>query len=82
MCWGGSKTPDVAATPDPTPTPSPEQESSEVNASAESKRNKVSALRYGALGTIKNEGGAKGVSGQGIDLSNPSATGTKKTLGS
>ena len=85
MCFGSAKTPDVPATPSPTPSPVPAAAPGEVAASAESKRNKVAALKYaGMASTIKNVGGAAGVTGVGADLSNPiaSAVGTKKTLGS
>lgn len=80
LYFSGGKTPDSPATPDPTPTPTPAAEPGEVAASAESKRAKTAALKYGAMGTIKNKGGAGGLSGEGVDLSNPQAEG-KKTIG-
>lgn len=87
MCWGKAKTPDLPPTPAPIPIPPaaapvipvPAAQPGEVAASAESKRKKVEALRYGAMGTIKNVGGAAGVSGMGINLSNPEAK--NKVLG-
>ena len=81
MCWGKTKTPDLPATPAPAPTPSPAAQPGEVAASAESKRNKIQALRFGAMSTIKNVGGAAGISGTGANLSSPQAEGVKKTLG-
>ena len=85
MCFGGGvKTvqQQLPPTPDPAPIPSPAAQPGEVAASAESKRNKVAALRYGAMSTIRNVGGAAGITGTGADLSSPMATGQKKTLGS
>ena len=82
MCWGKTKVPDVPATPAPTPVPTPSVEAGEVASSAAAKRQKTAALRYGALNTIRNKGGAVGVTGEGADLSNPAAqAGQKKTLG-
>lgn len=85
MCFGGSpKMPDIpqalTATPTPAAVPTPAAKPGEVAASAESKRKKLDALKYGAMGTVRNVGGAAGVSGTGVDLSNPMAS-QKKTLG-
>lgn len=83
LCFGHSKTPDMPANPDPTPTPTPAAQPGEVAASAESKRAKTDAMKYGAMGTVRNKGGAQGISGTGADLSSPEAqAGTKKTIGS
>ena len=81
MCWGGTKIPEQQKVPDPVPVPSPAASPGEVEASAESKRNRVAALKYGAMNTIRNVGGAVGITGVGADLSTPAAQGTKKTLG-
>jgi hypothetical protein len=80
MCWGKSSTPDLPATPAPQPTPTPAAQPGEVAASAESKRNKIAGLRMGGMATIKNQGGAAGLTGKGVDLSNPQLEG-KKVLG-
>ena len=88
MCFGGGKTPEVAAAPaaqplpPPTPSPSPAQSPAEQQQTAQQKRNKVDALRYGSMNTIRNTGGAQGLSGTGPDLSAPQAQGgQKKNLG-
>jgi hypothetical protein len=82
MCFGSTKTPDVAKVPDPTPTPSPAASPDEVTASAESKRNKINALKYaGMQSTIRNAGAAAGVTGTGANLSTPTAQGTKQKIG-
>jgi len=65
MCFGGGKsTPSVAPTPDPTPTPisgdvNPEQ-------TAQQKRNKIAALKFGAQSTMLT--GGRGISGSGSNL--------------
>jgi hypothetical protein len=84
MCFGGGgKTPSLPPTPPPQPTPTPAAAPGEVAASAESKRAKTAALKFGAMNTIRNFGGAVGVSGSGADLSNPAALAgqQKKTIG-
>ena len=79
LYFSSGKVPDQPKSPDPTPIPTPAAQPGEVEASAESKRNKTAALKYGAMATIKNKGGASGISGVGADLSAPAAE--KKTLG-
>ena len=80
MCFGGGKqrTPELPPTPPPAPIPiaadvSPTQ-------TAQQKRNKVLALQYGAMSTIK----AGGMTGRGADLGTSTAGaggGQKTTLG-
>lgn len=80
MCFGGPSTPSVPAPPAPTPVPTPSDVS--PTQTAEQRANQVKQLRYGALSTIKNVGGAAGITGAGADLSTPAASaGQKKTLG-
>jgi len=82
MCFGSSKTPSIPSAPAPAPTPSPAPSQEESAVAADVKRNKIAALRFGAISTIRNVGGAPGVSGAGADLSNPMAqAGQKKTIG-
>ena len=79
---GSPKKPDTSAPPPPAPAPSPMPVPvpSEVAAqTAEAKRAKVAAMRFGLLSTMKT--GPGGVTGAGPDLINPTATGAKKKLG-
>lgn len=81
MCFGSTKVPEVTQQPATAPAPVPSApEPGEAVVSAEAKRKKIANLKYGALATIKNVGGAAGISGTGADLSSPAAGG-KKTLG-
>jgi hypothetical protein len=77
LYFGGGKTPDVPAVPDPTPTPiagdvTPQQ-------TAEQKRNKIAALRFGAQSTMLT--GGRGISGTGSNLQPATGQGQGKTLG-
>jgi hypothetical protein len=89
MCFGSSKTQEVPAAPaaqplpDPTPSPIPAASPTEVQATAEQKRNKIAALKFGAQASVRNVGGAKGIAGTSADLiGTPMATsGDKKVLG-
>ena len=93
MCfWGGggggstetqqvSTTAAAAAAPNPQPQPMPTETAGLET--ADRKRKKVEALRYGMLSTMKS--GGTGLTGGGSELqtTTPQATaGTKKTLGS
>ena len=79
---GSPKKPDISVPPPAAPSPMPSPVPSELAAqTAEAKRAKVASMRYGLLSTIKNEGGATGITGAGADLVTPTAKG-KKTLGS
>lgn len=81
-CFGGGKTPDLPPTPAPTPTPTPAPSPSEVTASADIKRKKIAALKFGAMNSIRNVGQAQGLTGNGADLQTPQAGGqTKNTIG-
>ena len=91
MCFGSSKTPEVQAAPaaqplpDPTPSPVPAASPTEVQATAEQKRSKIAALKFGAQASVRNVGGARGISGVGSDLIGTPAASSgaeKKTLGS
>lgn len=79
MCFGGTKKQDmnVPVAPSPTPAPSPSELSPQT---AETKRAKIDAMRFGMASTMKT--GPGGVTGAGADLSIPQAQGTKKNLGS
>ena len=82
MCFGKTKVPEVGSAPAIAPAPVPSSPiPGEAEASAEAKRKKIAALKFGAMSTIKNIGGAAGISGVGADLSSPTAIGQKKTLG-
>ena len=76
---GSPKKPDTSIPPAPEPAPLPSPVPSEVAAqTAEAKRAKVAAMRYGLLSTMKS--GPGGVTGAGPDLITPTAK-AKKTLG-
>ena len=63
-----------ASMPAPTPTNvSPQQ-------TAEQRRNRIQALKFGAMSTIRTS--PQGVTGQGADLTTPAAKGAKTTIGS
>ena len=64
--------------PSPVPTPMPSDVSPQQTATQ--RRSQVSALKYGAMSTIKTS--PTGVTGNGPDLSNTNVSGQKKTLGS
>jgi hypothetical protein len=81
--WGSSSNNDsqqqVSAPPAPSPAPTMQNPTPEN--SAGQTRNKIAALRYGMMSTIRNVGGASGITGTGGDLNNTNQQG-KKTLGS
>lgn len=86
MCMGGGGGAPAAPvytpppTPPPVPTPTPAPQPGEEVVSAEEKRKKVQALKYGALSTVKTSGA--GVTGAQADLASTAATGElKKKLG-
>ena len=83
MCFSKTKMPNIpkeelpepAPTPSPVPSPIPTETESQVT--ADKRRKKTEAVKYGLLSTIKTS--PRGIMGNGVDLS--SGTG-KKTLGS
>lgn len=84
MCFGGSPTyesspaPAVTPAPTPAPLPSPTPTAVEASVTAEQRRKKIAAVRYGMLSTIKTS--PQGVTPAGA-LYAPE-TGKKTTLGS
>ena len=81
MCFGGgSKQPSQDIPPVPAPTPMPAAADTNPAATADQKRARVAALRFGALATIKTSG--QGITGKGPDLNMPAASGVKQNLGS
>lgn len=79
MCFGGgSKAPDIQAPPPIAPAPTPTQTA--PNATLEGRQKQISMLKFGALSTITNQGGAGGIAGSGPDLY-PSMGGGKTTVG-
>lgn len=80
MCFGGSKQPSVTqeVTPLPAPTPIPTAADPNPALTADQKRARIAALKYGAMSTIKTSG--QGITGSGANLSTPAAQG-KQTLG-
>lgn len=78
-CFGGGKTPSPPPIPDPTPQPSAADVTPEIT--AEQRRARIAALKYGAMATQRT--GAGGLVGTGAELSRPVATAGagKSTLG-
>ncbi len=74
---GGVKTPSPPPPPPPAPVPTPQDET--PTQTAEKKRERLKALRFGAMGSIRTSG--QGVTGQKPDLTSPEAGG-RRTLGS
>ncbi len=85
MCfWGGSSKNSQPIAPPAPPAQSPIPSASEQSpgAAGEQRRARLAAMKYGMLNTIRNVGGAKGITGKGADLSTPIAQGQKTLLGS
>ena len=84
MCWGGEKKQEQQAPPTPAPAPAPLVAPQPADVSpqqtADQRRNRISALKYGAMSTIKTT--PQGATGAGPDLTTPSATGAKGKIGS
>ena len=84
MCFGSPKKTDAppppVATPAPAPMPSPLPTDVSPQQTAEQRRNRISALKFGAMSTIKTS--PQGTTGTGPDLTTPAATGKKTTIGS
>lgn len=79
MCFGGApKAPDIPAPPPIAPAPTPTQTS--PSATLQGRQNQVAMLKFGALSTITNTGGAQGITGTGPDIY-PSMGGGKSTIG-
>ena len=79
MCGGGNNNSNPPP-PAPPPAPLPAAVPSDVNPqlTGEQRRAKISALKFGALSTVKTS--PQGVAGAGPDIQSSSATG-KKTVG-
>lgn len=78
MCfWGSGKSPSPPPAPAPAPMPTVGDTTPQI--SAEQRRRRIAALKYGAMSTIKTSG--MGITGTGANLSTPAATGSKATLG-
>lgn len=65
-CFGGGKPPAIPAPPPIAPSPVPTETA--PNATLQGRQRQVAMLKYGALSTITNQGGAQGISGTGPDL--------------
>lgn len=81
MCGGGDKKPDQNVPPPPAPAPTPMPADVTPVQSAEQRRAKVAAMKYGMSSSILNVGGARGITGTGSDVNAPAAGGKKKTIG-
>jgi len=78
MCFGGgAKTPDSPPpAPVQSPIPSPTPSNTEMANTADQRRSKIAAMRFGMLSTIRTS--PQGIVGAGADLT---AQGGKKSLG-
>ena len=63
---GSTKAPDVPAPPPIAPSPVPTETS--PGATLQGRQRQIALLKYGALSTVANAGGAAGITGQGSDL--------------
>ena len=81
MCGGGGNDNPPAPAPLPPPAPAPVPSPTDVSPmkTSEQRRNRINALKFGALSTIKTT--PQGIVGAGPDLVTPGA-GSKKTVGS
>ena len=70
--------PPPAPTPLPAPAPQPIPSDVTPQLTAEQRKNRVNALKFGAMSTIKTS--PQGIAGTGPDLQTPTASG-KKTIG-
>jgi hypothetical protein len=78
---GKNSNPSPAPPPTPPPAPLPAAVPSDVNPqlTSQQKQAKISALKFGALSTVKTS--PQGVTGAGPDIQNQQATAGKKTVG-
>ena len=77
-CFGGGKAPSIPAPPPIAPSPTPTQTS--PTATLDGRQRQISMLKFGALSTITNQGGAAGITGAGPDVY-PSMGGGKTVTG-
>ena len=78
-CFGGApKAPSIPAPPPIAPAPIPT--ATNPTSTLQERQLQVSMLKYGALSTITNTGGAAGITGTGPDLY-PSMNAGKSTVG-
>ena len=71
---GGGQTPTVPAAPPIAPSPVPTETT--PRATTEGRQQQVAMLKYGALATVSNVGGAGGIAGAGADFYPSMTTGT------
>ena len=76
---GGGKTPDVPAAPAIAPSPVPTE--TKPGANLEGRQRQVALLKYGALSTITNQGGAGGITSAGVDMYPSMTTTGRQTTG-
>lgn len=78
---GGGDAPSVPAASPIAPAPVPTQTS--TGATIDGRQRQVAMLKYGALSTISNQGGAAGITGSGPDMypSMTQNTSAKQTIG-
>jgi len=78
MCFSSPSVPSVPAPPPIAAAPTPTQTA--PAATLEGRQRQVAMLKYGALSTVTNQGGAAGITGGGPDMY-PSMTQGKQTIG-
>jgi hypothetical protein len=79
MCGGSKADNTLPSVPAAAPTAVPTDVSPVQT--ADQRRNKIAALKYGMQSTILNKGGARGVTGNGADLTATATQGQKTKLG-
>jgi hypothetical protein len=80
MC-GSQKKPDMNLPTIPAPAPVATPADVSPVQTADQRRNKIAALKYGMSSTILNKGGARGITGNNADLVAPAGVGQKQKLG-
>ena len=79
--FSAPKAPEVPAPPPIAPAPTPTETA--PGATLQGRQRAISMLKFGALSTVANAGGAAGITGQGSDLAGvyPTMAQGKQTIG-
>lgn len=79
--FGGGSPGAQTVPPPPAIAPAPVPTQTNSTPTLEGRQQQVAMLKYGALSTISNTGGAAGITGQGSDLYPTMTPGTRGTTG-